>query len=77
MPARGAALRVLQQFEKGKVDEDRVFEIALDAGADDFFNDDSQRGFLDAVAIDEALQRQRPLSRGRRGDHGFTDTHVR
>ena len=29
-------------FEKGKVDEDRVFEIALDAGADDVVTEESE-----------------------------------
>ena len=49
----------------------------LDPGAQDFLDDDRERGLGDAVAIDERLQRERALVFAGGGDEGLADVHGR
>jgi hypothetical protein len=48
---------------------------AVYAGGDDFFEDDPQSCFLNAIAVHEGLQGQVPLVATTRGDDGFADIH--
>ena len=47
----------------------------LDAGAQCFLDDDAQHGLLDAVPVDQRLQRQRSLIAAGGGDDGLGDFH--
>ena len=47
----------------------------LDPRAENFFDDDRERGFRDAVAINERLQRQRALIFASSGDESLAYVH--
>ena len=47
----------------------------FDPGRIDFFDDHFERRFIDAVAIDQPLERQRVLARPSRRDESFLDFH--
>jgi hypothetical protein len=47
----------------------------LDAGGEDFLDDNAKGGFSGAIAIDEGLQRESSLIFAGRSDDGFFDFH--
>ena len=47
----------------------------LDAGREDFLNENPQRGLGDAVAVHQGLQGKGPLSLASGGDNSFLDFH--
>jgi hypothetical protein len=47
----------------------------VNAGTESFLDDNAERGFLDAIAVHESLQRQRVLIASSGGDDGAFDIH--